>query len=400
MTIECWFSPAVMRPLAWALVHFLWQGIALAAVAAFAMACCRKASARYALGVGALVLMLIAPVATFLSYWQADTVAAPITMPVLPAAQWHTPKSVSRLSSAQPGAAPEVFPWLVEAWLVGVVFFSLRSAGGVLLLERMRRRQALPVNGRLLEISLALQSRLRLTRMIRYCQCTWLGAPAVIGWFRPIILLPVTALTGLSEEQLQAVIAHELAHIKRLDAFVNAFQVAAEAILFYHPAVWWLNRRIRAEREHACDDVAIALCGNVVAYARALTLMEEWRSAPALAMAANRGPLTARIARLLGLSHLRSGVRGLGVTASLLCLTAALVAGIAMVGIAPPKAAAAQSGASAVSASSAATLAARPATPAKPIPAAKPAAAARPRACHRRRKSLQSNPPVQEQKTN
>jgi beta-lactamase regulating signal transducer with metallopeptidase domain len=365
VTIGHWISPAVMRPLGWALLHFLWQGTALAALAAVAMQLCRRASIRHALGVGVLALMLAAPLATFLFYWQADSLPAPT---VFTAVQSLAPKPASGLSSVSLRTAPDIFPLLVEVWLVGVLFFSLRCAGGVLLLERMRRRQALPINARLLEICRALQRRLRLTRAIRFCECTWLDAPAVIGWFRPIVLLPVTALTGLSEDQLQAVIAHELAHIKRLDAFVNAFQIAAETVLFYHPAVWWLNRRIRAERENACDDVAVVLCGDAVEYARALTLMEEWRSAPALAMAANRGPLAARIARLLGLSHFRSGARGLGVTASLLCLTAALVVGIAILGMAHPKAAA-QSGATFASAT---TPSARPATPDEPSPATKP----------------------------
>ena len=110
-----------------------------------------------------------------------------------------------------------------------------------------------------------------------------------------------------------------------------------ETLLFYHPAVWWLNRRIRAEREHCCDDAAISICGNPVVYARALTLMEEWRSAPALAMAANRGPLRQRIFRILGLSPVGSSARGLGLAGGILCLTAALAAGNALLGIAYPK---------------------------------------------------------------
>src|SRR4029077_4170756 len=147
---------------------------------------------------------------------------------------------------------------------------------------------------------------------------------------------PVSALTGLSEDQLQAVIAHELAHIQRFDPFVNVFQVCVETLLFYHPAVWWLNKRIRAEREHCCDDVAVTLCGNAVEYARALTLMEEWRSAPVFAMAVNRGPLTERIVRVLGLKTLGAGVRNIGLTGSILCLGAALVAGNALLGMAHP----------------------------------------------------------------
>ena len=147
----------------------------------------------------------------------------------------------------------------------------------------------------------------------------------MIGWFRPIVFLPVTALTGLSEDQLRSVIAHELAHIQRFDPFVNVFQVCVETLLFYHPAVWWLNKRIRAEREHCCDEMAVSVCGNAVEYARALTLMEEWRRAPVLAMAANRGPLTERIVRVLGLKTLGAGMRGIGLTGSILCLSAALL---------------------------------------------------------------------------
>ncbi len=213
-----------------------------------------------------------------------------------------------------------------------MAFFSLRSAGGFLLLERERRRQSTVVSPRVLEICHTLQDQLGLNRAIAYCECKWLQAPAVIGWFRPVVFLPVTALTAFQKSSFEVVIAHELAHIQRFDPFVNVFQVCVETLLFYHPAVWWLNKRIRAEREHCCDDMAVALCGNAVEYARALTLMEEWRSAPVFAMAANRGPLTERIVRVLGLKTLGAGMRGIGLTGSILCLTAALIAGNALRG--------------------------------------------------------------------
>jgi beta-lactamase regulating signal transducer with metallopeptidase domain/uncharacterized protein YnzC (UPF0291/DUF896 family) len=336
-----------MQSLGWSLLHFLWQGTALAALAAAAMALCRRPSVRYLLGVGALVLMLLAPLATFFFYVQqhsgvADTAkSSPLAAVAWPIARGRAAASGSIPSSLASSriSAYEVLPWLVEAWLLGVAFFSLRSAGGFFLLERERRRQSSVVSPRVLEICHTLQDRLGLNRAIDYCECKWLQAPAVIGWFRPVVFLPVTALTGLSEEQLESVIAHELAHIQRFDPFVNVFQVCVETLLFYHPAVWWLNKKIRAEREHCCDETAVAVCGNAVEYARALTLMEEWRSAPVLAMAANRGPLTDRIVRVLGLKTLGAGMRGIGLTASLLCLTAALVAGNALLGLAHPPAA-------------------------------------------------------------
>jgi beta-lactamase regulating signal transducer with metallopeptidase domain len=345
-TLMNWLSPTGMHSLGWALLHFLWQGTALAALAAVAMALCRRASARYLIGVSVLLLMLLAPLATIFFYSQQHSgVADAAKSSPLAAAAWST----ARGRAAAGGVAPRSFflrsaiapsldaiPWLVEAWLLGVAFFSLRSAGGFLLLERQRRRQSAVMRPRALEICHTLQRRLGLDRAIAYCECRWLQAPAVVGWFRPVVFLPVTALTGLSEEQLEAVIAHELAHIQRLDPFVNVFQVCVETLLFYHPAVWWLNQRIRVEREHCCDDMAVALCGNAVEYARALTLMEGWRAAPVFAMAANCGPLTERIVRVLGLKTLGAGMRGIGLTGGILCLSAALLAGNALLGIAHP----------------------------------------------------------------
>jgi len=347
--IMTWLSPATMHSLGWALLHFLWQGTALAAMAAAAMALCRRASVRYMLGIGAMVLMLLAPVATFFYSQDHPGQVVPggeaVKAPAPVAFAENTARNQARSApvSSSPSALPRLIEarvveaWTVEVWLLGVAFFSLRTAGGFLLLERERRRSSSIVGPGVLEICYTLQERIGLSRAISYCECKWLQAPAVIGWFRPIVFLPATALTGLSEEQLQAVIAHELAHIRRFDAFVNVFQVLVETLLFYHPAVWWLNKKIRAEREHCCDDVAVSICGNAVEYARALTLMEEWRSAPAFAMAANRGPLTERIVRVLGLKTLGEGKRGVGLSASIVCLTAAIIAGNALLGMARPK---------------------------------------------------------------
>jgi hypothetical protein len=198
----------------------------------------------------------------------------------------------------------------------------------------MRRKEIKAVGAELYARCLTLQQRMGLDRVIRYCECHRLDAPAVLGWFRPVVLLPVRALTGLTEAQIEAVIAHELAHIRRFDCFVNLFQIGTETLLFYHPAVWWVSQRIRAEREHCCDDEAIAICGDAVNYARALTLMEEWRTAPALMMAANRSPLGERVVRLLGWNGAAGQIRVAGLTGSFVCLAGALLAGNAFLGVA------------------------------------------------------------------
>jgi len=337
-----WSSPSTLHPLGWALLHFLWQGTALAALAAVAMTVCRRASTRYAVAVVALCLMFVAPVSTFLLLVHSPADAGVHSYPVV-ATEWARNHLVNQIAPSTNSAIPrfspsfDAAPWLVELWLLGVAIFSLRSVGGFLLLERQRRIASSLVNRRVLAMCQALERRIGLERTIRYCQSQWLHTPAVIGWFRPIVFLPVTALTALSEDQLESIVAHELAHIQRLDFLVNAFQIVVETLLFYHPAVWWLNRRIRAEREHCCDDAAIAICGNPVQYARALTLMEEWRSAPVWAMAANRGPLSQRIFHILGRKPIGSSARGLGLAGGILCLTAALAAGNALLGIGSPK---------------------------------------------------------------
>jgi beta-lactamase regulating signal transducer with metallopeptidase domain len=335
-----WISPEVLRALSWTLLHFVWQGAGLAALFAVAMAVCRSAQMRYAVAVTALGLMMASPVITF-TWLHREAVPAVQSGEhgALTWAETSTQNATALSSSVVPAAGSRTSPptamlWLVEAWFLGVVLLSLRTAGGLLLIARMRRKEIKPVASELHEKCLALQKKMGLDRLIRYCECHRLDAPAVLGWFRPVVLLPVRALTGLTAEQIQVVIAHELAHIRRLDSFVNLFQIAMETVLFYHPAVWWVSQRIRVEREVCCDDEALAICGDAVNYARALTLMEEWRTAPSLLMAANRGPLTERILRLLGLNGASSRTRVAGLGVSLVCLATALLAGHAFLGVA------------------------------------------------------------------
>jgi beta-lactamase regulating signal transducer with metallopeptidase domain len=364
--LNSWLSPEVMHALGWALIHSLWQCLGLAALAAIAMAFSRRPSIRYVIATAALVATLAAPAATFLILMKpaAPVHALPSVIPharlvALPAAIASSdatqtipaalPQTASYTAPLQaPGhflaprplspklLPPHLLPLLVAAWLCGVALFSLRFVGGFLLLEHRRRGLSDTLPPRILALCHTLQRQLGLNRAIRYLECGWIQTPAVIGWIRPIILLPVSALTGLSEMQLRAVIAHELAHIRRHDFFVNLLQMLVETLLFYHPAIWWLNRRIRTERELCCDEIAVSLTGDRVEYAKVLTLMAQWDDAPALTMAANHGPLAERIFHILGRKPFGAGQRIMGLTGSLLFLAAALGAANALFGIAYP----------------------------------------------------------------
>jgi beta-lactamase regulating signal transducer with metallopeptidase domain len=332
-------SASLMQVLAWSLLHFLWQGAIIAALAAAVMLAYRKPSARYLVGLGALVLMLASFAVTFSVIERPSAPSGVTTIPATPGtAGAHT--SYSAVEAALP--APDVavaapgseMLWIARGWLIGVFGFALRIVCGLLLLEHLRRRNLVALPEALVERFRALQGRLGIRRAIQYRECRSLGVPAVIGIFKPIVLLPLRALTGLTPEQLEAVIAHELAHVRRLDVAVNFVQIVAETLFFFHPAVWWLNKRIRADREDCCDDVAIEACGSTVGYARALATMETWRAVPDFAMAATGSSVSARVARLLGVRRGDTGAHAAGVVTASLVLATALIGGAVSLAVA------------------------------------------------------------------
>jgi beta-lactamase regulating signal transducer with metallopeptidase domain len=392
-----------MKVLAWTLLHFLWQGAAIAALAGALMSMFRASSTRYLIGVGALALMFASFGVTFalLSAPPAggDGLAAdsmPVSADVAPAVLAPEVLEISPILAITP---ERDFAWVARTWLVGVCLLALRIAFGLLLLEQLRRRNLSALPAEIVERCRDLQQRLGITRMVRYCECRMVNVPSVIGFFRPVVVLPMRALTGLTAEQLEAVIAHELGHVKRFDVAVNFVQVIAETVFFFHPAVWWLNKRIRADREDCCDDVAIAACGRTVSYARALATMEGWRDTPELAMAATGSSVSTRVARLLGMGQQKNGARSAGVITASLVLAAALMAGAASLGFAQPAAASPGEAFAALvvddvppaPAAPAPAPAAAPAT--VPAPAAHPRAAAVPRVAANPRPAMGRSPP-------
>ena len=159
-----------------------------------------------------------------------------------------------------------------------------------------------------------------------------IASPFTARLFRPVIWLPLSLLTRLPTDQVEALLAHELAHIQRLDWLWNGLQCVLESLLFFHPGAWWLSRRIRQEREHACDDLAVAACGNAIALAEALAELELHRHHfPRLVLAAHGGSLMKRITRLLAGStsgsrwRLPAGIAVLVVSGALLATQSSVI---------------------------------------------------------------------------
>jgi beta-lactamase regulating signal transducer with metallopeptidase domain len=361
-------NPEIIRILGWCLLHFVWQGAVLALVLSVALSRLSNPRARYATAVCVLAAMMIAPLVTFAILLQPAETAGQFATAGLQEAKVGL-EAVQVVTSAAPDAGSFLpfsaraltIDWMsyaVIAWIAGVYMFTLRTLGGWMLLMRLRRQRAEPIAGDLLESCLELQRRIGVTRAVRFVCSKAAETPAVMGWLKPVVVVPLSALAGLSAWQVQAIIAHELAHIKRWDILVNAVQIVAETLLFYHPAVWWVNRFIRNEREHCCDDVAVEVCGNAREYARALTLLEESRSTTVWAMAATGGVLSSRIGRLLGLNRVARSMPAAGIAALTgLCAASFLMAGTTLAQLQSP----------APVEPAAATIAAAPAAPIPPL---------------------------------
>jgi TonB family protein len=291
----------------WTLLHFLWQGALVALILACVLALLsgRSAQPRYLAACAALVLMAILPLITFARIVASERSAANtflISIPQSISVTGHgiatpTEPLLYRIAAAFDRSMPAV----LGVWLAGVVLLFLRLGIGLIIARRMMSAATQPPPRDLLHVFDRLARRIEVTRPIRLLQSALVQVPTVIGWLRPVVLIPLGCLSGLSPTQVEAILVHELSHIRRHDYLVSVLQSIVEALLFYHPAVWWVSRHIRREREHCCDDLAVQYAEDALTYARALSLLEEHRSAlPAIALGANGGILTMRIKRLLG----------------------------------------------------------------------------------------------------
>lgn len=282
----------VVLALLTALVHFIWQGFVIAFALWFVLMFLPKhqAHARHAASCTALLLMAVAPLLTFLLVWQK---------PPMPPIDMQMALEFQSLGRS-PSPTEMVMVALFGGWCVGVFLMTSRLVGGLWRIHSIVHKHAQIIDSAFSERFERMADEMGISRKIGWMKSHLVDVPMTVGWLRPVILIPCSVLSSLPPLQLEAIIAHELAHIRRYDYAVNILQSVLEALLFYHPCVYWVSNQIRAERECCCDDAAIALGHDPLLYARALTELEAARSPnPLPVLASTGGPLMTRIKRIV-----------------------------------------------------------------------------------------------------
>lgn len=290
----------LVNALGWTLIHFLWQGMCIAG--AFWAVCKltrpEQASVRYWAGMLAFLSAVAVPVATFLR----SLPGMAETMPAAVAGPGPTLAAVVRPSYGQIlqlGLEPAI-PVVVALWGMGVALLSVRAVLGWLGARKLAYQDTRPVDAALQAVVQSLMRRLGVVQAVRVLSSTRVEVPTVVGWVKPVVLLPVCVISRLPQDQLEMIIAHELGHIRRQDYLFNLLQVVVETLFFYHPAIRWMSRQVRQEREHCCDDLVVARCQKPVLYARALANLENLRGpVAAVMMAASGGDLVYRVRRII-----------------------------------------------------------------------------------------------------
>jgi GWxTD domain-containing protein len=294
-----WIQSDAAKALAWTLVHSLWEGAAIALALAIVFGIARSSRVRYAAACLAMLGLLTAFTVTLYRLAPRE-ISRPAAARPLPLPVAHLVDDPPVANHRTPWDASELLPWLAPVWLAGVLLFQLRCLVSWTAAGRLRRTGVCGPSpewtGRLDH----LRALLRMTRPVTLLESCFAEVPVVIGHLRPVILMPVGLLAGLPAGQVEAILLHELAHIRRADYLVNLMQTLVEGLLFYHPAMWWISGAIRTERENCCDDLVVLTNGDAHEYATALAALAEnrWTMRQA-ALAATGGNLVKRIRRLL-----------------------------------------------------------------------------------------------------
>ncbi len=352
--IERIFSPELVHALGWTLVHTLWQAAIFAIALGVLLVLLRKysARARYNLAIGLLAVFFLTTVLTFVQLYQGPADREVMTVAtssedVFANEVMATPSiPVTLTTREKSGSSARVslsfrdrlvvyyndhLPLIVTLWLMGVLVLQLRFLGQLAYIQRLKNYGTQRFPAKWAASIQELETSIGIVKSVRYLTSFRVKSPFTVGWLYPIVLFPGDLLDQLKESEIITILAHELAHVKRNDFLVNLIQTLLSSLFFYHPATWWMSARINEEREHCCDDLAIAVTGEPVGYARTLLQMKEAEVAGgSLAMAFRRsgqGGFNYRIRRLVT-GYLNGATYGEGLVTALI-LVAALATAVA-----------------------------------------------------------------------
>jgi len=303
-------SSPLLYGLALTLIHFIWQGALVALALKFLLTITpyQKAQLRYFWSALAMIISLIVPIITFYIVFQPEYI------------QQYTQLSntmlLSQSTELQQSSSTvwyqeliETLPYVSLLWLTTVSMLASKLFIELYNVNQLAKTDTIPANDALVKRFETLVERIQLTKTPRLLISLRTKVPMAIGWLKPVVLIPASMLTGLTPAQLDMLILHELAHIRRHDYFVNFLQTLVETLLFFHPGVRWISKQMRNEREYCSDDIAVKISGNPIAYAHTLadtaSLCKKHRhhSIPSMAMAASGGDLKQRVVRLVDQNH-------------------------------------------------------------------------------------------------
>lgn len=310
------FSYNLDYALGWMVIHSLWQATAIALLSGVVVIVLRKkpAKVRYWVHNIAMFSVLSAAIVTFSIYY--DFGKQPGEMRFIPENNLESEvvAEIDNITSSMPTSMlsmdkfQEYFnhniPLIVTIWILGVALFMLKLLGGISYVYYLRSRMNFPADEYWIEILEGLKEKVGVKHSIELVESALTRTPMVVGHIKPMILFPIGAINRLAPSEVEAILAHEIAHVMRKDYLFNIIQSVIEALFYFHPAVWWISANIRNERENCCDDVAIEICGNSMNYAKSLVTVQEMAyypmHIPAMAFAGNRkNQLLFRVQRIL-----------------------------------------------------------------------------------------------------
>lgn len=289
-------AASLVDSIGWTLLHFIWQGLLIGCVTALALTLLRNAHPtwRYSAAGTGLLACLLWPAAELWLRIQGGDMVAPHMR--------YADALFNGTASTAPGGLANYLQshllWIVALWALCAALLALRMMLGLVWVARTSATES--AHPQLQALVSRLATQFGVARAVRLRLVDNLPSPVTAGWWRPVVLVPASLASGMPHELLEALLAHEMAHVKRLDYLVNLGQNVVEILLFYHPAVWWISGRMRAEREQIADDLAARHTGAPHTLAKALSQLEQARFATTrLTLAANDGDLLSRVRRLV-----------------------------------------------------------------------------------------------------